>query len=101
EAGVIDEYCRRPASAFDPDSSDFIPNNYQHKGRNKTAYARALYELLAARHRYQSATHCKIFPKELQLISFKPNSDYYKHIAIPSRSEQLTTAVAVDKNNIK
>jgi hypothetical protein len=101
EAGVIDEYCRRPASAFNPESSDFIPNNYQHKGRNKTAYARALYELLAARHRYQSATHCKTFPKELQLISFKPNSDYYKHIAIPSRSEQLTAAAADKKQNIK
>ena len=98
EAGIIDEYCRRPESAFDQNSQDFIPNNYKHNGRDKTAHVRALYELLAARHRYQAATHCKSFPKHLQLAAFKPNSDYYRHIKAPS---YLEIKIADEKHNIK
>ena len=101
EAGIIDEYCRRPASTFEPESPDFIPNNYRHKGKNKTAYVRALYELLAARHRYQAATHCKTFPKDLSLNALRPNSDYYKHINAPLSSVQLEAKFADKKNNIK
>lgn len=100
DAGLIDEYCQRPARAFNRESPDFIPNNYRNKGKGKTAYVRALYELLAARHRYQATTHCKTFPQELRLSSFKPNSDYYRHIGTPSPATRFETKIADNKGNI-
>ncbi len=80
DAGIVSDYCSRPASAFKAESGDYIPNNYKNQDSQKVAHTRALYEFLALRHAYQAKTHCKKFPQHLQLQAFMPNSDYYRQI---------------------
>lgn len=97
DAGILDEYMSRPASTFDPQSPDFIPNNYLSQSRNKTAHVRALYELLAARHKYKETTNSKTFPRELRLRMLQPNSDYYRQMRNMSVNK-TTGGNFVDKN---
>ena len=80
EPGIWAEYCSRSADEFNPESPNYKPNNYVSEEAHKMSHARALYEFLALRHAYQAASHCKKFPADLQLGSFRADSDYYRRI---------------------
>lgn len=100
DAGILNEYCSRPASTFDPNSPDYIPNNYRNKSKSKTAHVRALYEFLALRHSYQAKTHCKTFPEDLRLTSLKPNSDFYRQIRLLSEPSQVVSGPSANNHDL-
>ena len=72
DLGYVSELFGRDPNCFNKKNANYIPNNYESSSPQKTAYARALYELLAARHRYGSYAS-----KDLTLTAFQPNTDFY------------------------
>ena len=98
EAGILNDYCTRPASAFNPQSEDYLPNNYISSDSQAVAHTRALYEFMALRHAYQAKTHCKKFPPNLQLKAFKPDSDYYRQIRFLASSGNMSVKGSHNNN---
>ena len=72
DLGYVSELFNREASCFNQQSSNYIPNDYKSTSPEKTNYARALYELLSARHR--SGLYAS---KDLTLAAFRPSPDFY------------------------